>query len=746
MNGSTAPATTAKTSWIRRLRGGPATALVVLGAFVLVLGVVAGYVNRTVLDPQTFAVNVDELRQVDQVSRALGHQMTDQLVAQNPNLVAIRPLVDEVATSVAGSAVLSPPTRLAASTFMESTTQRHPQNVVLRIADAGAVLAAAVQRLAPEGTVTADPAEVSLQLSLVGGQSWASRPLRVAAAIRLAAWLFPLTGVALMGLGVYASTRRRRATFIAGASVLGVTGLLAVLLVVGGVWAWSQDDSQVSGALVRYGWRVFVSPLWWLVAGLLLLGALVSASAASLLPEGDPSRLFGRVRLAVSRRPSHAAVAFVRSLALMVVGVLAIVRPLVAAEVIGFMVGLWLLLYGLAELAALTDGGPSRQWRPFRRLSAGTAAGGTAAGGTTAVGTATPVGRGRRPTAAGVRTVVAVGATLAALTGFVVWAAAPASPVVVGPVAGAGEVCNGYAALCARRFTDVAYAATHNSMSSATDRTWFIPEQGVPIPSQLDNRIHALLIDVWPGQQRADGRVATDPAAYAEAKAVADEEFGAETVAAGLRVFEAVASPRVVGVSSPFMCHGLCELGATNFTDSMTSVKGWLDTHPDEVLSIIIEDHLSADRIAAVLHQVGLAAYAYTPTPGAAWPTLHEMITSGRRLVVMLEAGNGGTTDPWLVNAFADFVQDTPYTFPTQESFSCAANRGRPDAPLLLVNHWLAGFSSLVTDARTVNVAAVLGDRAEQCRSQRRLPNYLAVNYADIGDVVEVVDRLNGVA
>jgi hypothetical protein len=110
----------------------------------------------------------------------------------------------------------------------------------------------------------------------------------------------------------------------------------------------------------------------------------------------------------------------------------------------------------------------------------------------------------------------------------------------------------------------------------------------------------------------------------------------------------------------------------------------------------------------------------------------------------MLEEGDGGSRYPWLVDGYAGLLQETPYTFATAGSFSCGPNRGRPDAPLFLINHWLANFDHLVSSARAVNVDGVLGVRAQACLAQRRLPNYLAVNYADIGDVIDVVHRLNG--
>ena len=121
------------------------------------------------------------------------------------------------------------------------------------------------------------------------------------------------------------------------------------------------------------------------------------------------------------------------------------------------------------------------------------------------------------------------------------------------------------------------------------------------------------------------------------------------------------------------------------------------------------------------------------------------MVAADQRLVVMLEEGAGGVSAPWMVNGF-DYTQDTPYTFPSVDDFSCDHNRGPDDASLLLLNHWLANFTSLVTDAESVNRRDVLLGRAEQCADERgQIPNFVAVNYVDRGDLYDVVDALNGV-
>jgi len=62
------------------------------------------------------------------------------------------------------------------------------------------------------------------------------------------------------------------------------------------------------------------------------------------------------------------------------------------------------------------------------------------------------------------------------------------------------------------------------------------------------------------------------------------------------------------------------------------------------------------------------------------------------------------------------------------------------------MNHWIQRVAPDRVDSVEINRLDVLVDRARQCERERgRLPNYLAVNFYNIGDVVEAADTLNGV-
>src|SRR5690349_7949249 len=130
-----------------------------------------------------------------------------------------------------------------------------------------------------------------------------------------------------------------------------------------------------------------------------------------------------------------------------------------------------------------------------------------------------------------------------------------------GPVA--GDACNGHAELCARPYDDVAFAATHNAMSAASERGWLFAEQPDGIVDQLDHGIRVLLIDSWYGQSTdRRGIVATADKQRQEAFEQARQEFGEAPVRAALRVRRA-AGLEPSGEVRPYLCHAMCELGST---------------------------------------------------------------------------------------------------------------------------------------------------------------------------------------
>jgi hypothetical protein len=77
---------------------------------------------------------------------------------------------------------------------------------------------------------------------------------------------------------------------------------------------------------------------------------------------------------------------------------------------------------------------------------------------------------------------------------------------------------------------------------------------------------------------------------------------------------------------------------------------------------------------------------------------------------------------------------------------TCQANRGSVAAPLLLLNNWVTRAASSRQDSAVANGKDFLLQQSRQCQLRRgRVPNFVAVDFAGIGDVVGAVNALNGV-
>ncbi|WP_116996590.1 hypothetical protein [Desertimonas flava] len=316
-------------------------------------------------------------------------------------------------------------------------------------------------------------------------------------------------------------------------------------------------------------------------------------------------------------------------------------------------------------------------------------------------------------------------------------AATAAALIVALPVAGlraepslADRACNGAAELCDRPYDEVAYAATHNSMSSPhVVPVW--PEHDSHLRAQLDAGVRALLIDTkyW---EPVDGAAALtgqlDPTSLPIPRSVAD------TVVRLL-------GDAIDGRPGTFLCHNSCMFGAQPLVDGLADVRGFLEDNPDEVVSLIIQDEISVADTETAFEDAGLMSYVYRHDDRD-WPTLGELIDSGERLVVFAE--NEGPPPDWYANAF-ESMQETPFLVLERDAFTCDPARGDPDATLFQLNHWVQRVAPDPADAAVVNSYDFLLARARECQEARGLlPNFVAVNFYSIGDLFAVVDTLNG--
>ncbi|KZP13607.1 PLC-like phosphodiesterase [Athelia psychrophila] len=280
-------------------------------------------------------------------------------------------------------------------------------------------------------------------------------------------------------------------------------------------------------------------------------------------------------------------------------------------------------------------------------------------------------------------------------------------------------VCNGHAEFCDRSYGNITYVGAHDSFTYTNNTLNLASDQRVDIPTQLDFGVRLL-------------------------QAQAHDNFGVL-----------------------HFCHTSCILFDGGPVETyLATVKTWLDANPNEVLTFIFTnpDALSLpDQWEPAFTASGLADMAYVPPhlPMAQtdWPTLGALIDAGTRLVVFLDAGadgsDGGVVD-FIMPEF-DMVWETPYSV-TNASFPCSVDRisGSLTAAqhMYMINHSLNvnefGTGIIVSDpgaAATTNGVPSIIAHADGCAplAGGRYPNFVLLDFVNIGDAFTAADQLNGV-
>jgi hypothetical protein len=698
-------------------RSRAARVLVGVAVLLAVLALVLSYLGRAVLRPGPFADRAVATLRDPAVRDDVADRLTEAVTrAKGGDLVAVRPVVRSLAGAVLGSKAFAALFRRAVIEAHTAVVQRGDGRLLVRVADVGVLVQGALERFAPAAARRIGAERVATLLTLSPGSAVLGL-VRDAKRVYSAAWILAVLALLTAVGAVWLSPDRKRTVRQTAIGLLAAGLAIVVLLTLGREIA-EQAAPAERGAAVGAVWAAFldglrVQALLLAVAGALCAGAasgwLRGAGIETTLPQ--ETGLLGRVRTAPRRSP---AVAFLFTAG----GAVILLEPAATVRVLVLAFGLLVLYMGVDGVLRVVVAGAAKP----------------AAGAAARLG---PVGR-FAPLA------LAVGA-LAGAVALVIEGSGDEAPAVT------PQTCNGYVALCTRTLNEVALAATHNSMASVTIPHWLFGQQDGTIKDQLDQGIRGLLIDTYYGFALR-GNARTDLERLPK-RAVAVRELGAPAVDAALRIRSRIGR-QGAGRRGIYLCHGFCEIGAVSLDSVLADLRSFLVSNPGEVVVVVNQDEgVPATDIERAFRKAGLLDLVY-PGPLGPFPTLRTMIDSNQRLVVMAE--NHAGTVPWYRLAYKHALQETPFKFKNAAeltdasslSASCRPNRGPASAPLFLLNHWVdttpAPRPSL---AAAVNARGALLSRAETCRRIRHhLPNLVAVDFYRRGDVVGVVNTLNGVA
>jgi hypothetical protein len=699
-----------------------ARALVVLASLAILLALVAAYARQATVDSDQFANRATEALRDDSVSSLVAQKITDEVVLRNQaDLLAARPLIESVAQEIVGGRAFLGLWRRGVRDVHRALFKRDQNTVTLTVTDVGTVLAAALQEVRPSLARDLRSTErVEVVKEDIGSLS--ATLANIAERVRILAILLILLSLAFVAGALYVSPDRRDTVIELGLGAAAAGGVLIVTYAIVRSSVTNDLDTPEEQAAARAVWDAFLGDLRteaWILAG---AGAVVAAAASSLvkpLPFGRPLRVAGAW---LAREPERRGLRALRGAGFIAAGVLVLADRSAVLALLLNALGIYLIYEGVAAILRLVY---SPEERAERQRAPG------------------------RPRRLDVRRVAAVAIPAALIA------------VVVGAFLGTGGMttaapakgpCNGHDELCDRPLDQVALAATHNAMSVPLPG-WYSAEQEVPIAEQLHDGVRGLLIDTHYADKLPNGRVRTyfGSREALRRRAMADG-VSDESVDAALRIRDRLGFEGE-GERGMYLCHSFCELGATRLDSVLDDIRTFLVGNPGAVLVVINQDYLTPEDFVGAVRDAGLEEFAYSGPTGGKWPTLRELVDSGKRVVFLAENHAGAA--PWYHLAYDSITEETPYTFRKAALLtktdnlakSCAPNRGPDGAPLFLMNHWISTDPiPKPSDAAKVNAYDALLARARECmRARHQLPNLVAVNFYREGDVFRVVDTLNGI-
>ena len=235
----------------------------------------------------------------------------------------------------------------------------------------------------------------------------------------------------------------------------------------------------------------------------------------------------------------------------------------------------------------------------------------------------------------------------------------------------------------------------------------------------------------------------------------------------GVRLLQAQGHKSLNGSSEVRLCHFNCALmDGGSLVDFLTTIKGWLDENPNEVVTLVfVNTGVSLTKWAQAYYITGLDIMSYIPPRYKwhgnmhieDWPTVAEMVQANQRVVTFLAGGANQFRVPYLLPEFR-YIFETNFGIESPDHYSCYSARpprGRRFVPrkLSLVNHFLyARFLGFrypnASYAGTTNSAGFhtgeLGEHAVRCREwYQRRPNFLLVDFFNEGDVFDVEYGMN---
>jgi hypothetical protein len=698
-----------------------------LSVLALAAGAILLYLRVELLDEEGFADRAVVAVRDPQVRATLADRAVGAVLEIEPDLLSARPLLVSAVRGAIDTPAFERLVRAAAINAHRVLFDEEDPTIAVDIADAAELIVPAVRSVDPE-LAQELPGRLEAPLATLDRRDFASDTIELAEQVRLLALLLPPLGIGLLAAAVWLSRDRGLALRRAPLAVAAAAGLVLLVIALAEPNATSRVEGLTLGQAneaIDDAWDALLRPLQTAA----LATAAVALAIAVLVAPGAGRVLapLGAAARSLSATPRGRPVRALRGVGLLAAGAVVVTADSDMVQAAGFVLGALLVAWGSADLIGAAAG-PT----PARSARAGL----TASGGRGGLAASLTSG-GRLPgprAAAALALLLATGAGVAAILSADEDEPASASAPEERP-----STCNGSPELCERRLNEVVFPGTHNSMSAAEEPGWLFANQRHSIERQLDDGVRLFLIDPHWGVPVAGNRVRTDLQAEGVSRNRVAKALGPGAVRTAERLAGRVGAGSLTGARQVWLCHSLCELGATKMSDALTVYRDWLDEHPGELVVLLVEPSVPAWAVERQFESTGLLDRVARLRRDRPQPTLGTLLERGSQLVVLGERDTGDL--PWYQEAF-DWIQDTPLG--AGATSSCAPSRGESDSPIFMLNHWVDAFPPRPSANARVNSREAILARAERCERRRGLrPSLIAVDHYDRGGVVAAADALN---
>ncbi len=126
--------------------------------------------------------------------------------------------------------------------------------------------------------------------------------------------------------------------------------------------------------------------------------------------------------------------------------------------------------------------------------------------------------------------------------------------------------------------------------------------------------------------------------------------------------------------------------GSTPFVDQLITIRKHLEEKPDKILTLFLDFNVNTNELTKVVEESGILPYLYVHEPGNDWPTLKNMVETGKRVVIFMMQEHRNSPD-WIHYVW-DYAVEPYFSILEAPDFIGEFLKGDPRNNLLIYNDY----------------------------------------------------------